>query len=131
MLSLPPSVKIYLATGKVDMRKSIDGLLGIVRGQWQEDPFTGHLFVFVGRRRDRVKILCWDRGGFVVFYKRLEQGRFRLPKITESQQSVHLDSTQLTMLLDGINYSRVRRPRHWSPAGVENSHGLLDTDPAI
>ena len=115
MLSLPPSVKIYLATGKVDMRKSIDGLLGIVRGQWQEDPFTGHMFVFVGRRRDRVKILCWDRGGFVLFYKRLEQGRFRLPKITDSQQSVHLDSTQLTMLLDGINYSRVRRPRHWSP----------------
>lgn len=115
MLSLPRSVRIFLASQPVDMRKSIDGLMAIIRQQWSEDVFSGHLFVFASRRGDKAKILTWDRGGFVLYYKRLEQGRFRLPSIGAGAQSVELDSTQLSMLLDGIDYSHVRRPKPWVP----------------
>jgi hypothetical protein len=69
VLTLPPSVRIYLAVEPVDLRRGHDGLSAIVRGQWGEDLFAGHLFVFLGRRRDRCKILFWDRGGLVLYYK--------------------------------------------------------------
>lgn len=115
MLTLPPSVRIYLATEPVDLRRGHDGLYAIVRKQWSVDPFAGHLFVFVGRRANRIKILFWDRGGFVIYYKRLERGRFRLPRLQADATSVPLDATQLGMLLDGIDVERVRRPTHWTP----------------
>ena len=114
MLTLPRSVRIYMATGPVDLRKSIDGLgaLASVRGH---DVYSGHLFVFVSRRGDRVKILAWDHGGFVLYYKRLEQGRFRLPEVLPGAEEVEVDSTQLAMLLDGIDLRRVKRPERWQP----------------
>jgi transposase len=71
--------------------------------------------VFVSRRRDRVKILAWDRGGLTLWYKRLEKGRFRLPRIEEDIKSVPMDSGELSMLLEGIDYSKVRRPKRWDP----------------
>ena len=67
MLTLPPSVRIYLAVGRVDMRRGHDGLVAVVRNQWKLDPYLGHLFVFVGRRADRCKILFWSNGGFVLY----------------------------------------------------------------
>jgi transposase len=115
MLTLPPSVKIHLAVGPTDLRKSIDGLMAIVRNHWQSDPFSGHLHVFLSRDRSRAKILFWDQGGFVVYYKRLERGRFRMPAVDETQQKVRLDATDLAMLLQGIDTGRVRRPRPWEP----------------
>jgi transposase len=115
VLTLPPSVKIYMATEAVDLRRGHDGLGAIVRTQWELDVYAGHLFVFLGRRLDRCKILFFDQGGFVLYYKRLERGRFRLPRVTEEAQVVKLDATQLEMLLDGIDFGRVRRPRHWQP----------------
>ncbi len=115
MLTLPSSVKIFLAAGPVDLRRSIDGLGAIVRARGH-DVFSGHLFVFGSRRGDRVKILTWDRGGFVLYYKRLEQGRFRLPQVAADAAEVEIDATALAMLLDGIDLERVRRPRAWSPA---------------
>ncbi len=115
MLTLPSSVRILLACQPVDMRKSIDGLMALVRQGWGEDVYSGHLFVFVSRRGDRVKILTFSRGGFVLYYKRLELGRFRLPRVEAEAQTVQLDSTQLAMLLDGIDVARVERPRAWTP----------------
>lgn len=115
MLILPPSVRIYLAVGTVDMRRGHDGLAAIIRSQWKLDLFGGHLFVFVGRRNDRCKILFWDRGGFVLYYKRLEQGRFRVPQVTADATSVAIDATELAMLLDGIDVVAVKRPRRWEP----------------
>lgn len=115
MLTLPPSVRIYLATTSVDMRRGHDGLAAIVRNQWQMDLFAGHLFAFIGRRSDRCKILFFDRGGLVLYYKRLERGRFRLPKVAPGATSVTLDATELAMLLDGIDLGRVQRPRAWVP----------------
>ena len=115
MLTLPPSVRIYLAATTVDLRRGHDGLCGIVRSQWKLDLFGGHLFVFVGRRGDRCKILFWDRGGFVLYYKRLERGRFRVPRVPADATSVKIDATELAMLLDGIDVVTVKRPRRWEP----------------
>lgn len=115
MLTLPSSVRIYLAAEPVDLRRSIDGLSALVEASGH-DVYSGHLFVFGGRRRDRLKILVWDRGGFVLYYKRLEVGRFRWPDIADGAREVQLDATQLAMLLDGIDVKKVRRPRRWMPA---------------
>jgi transposase len=121
VLLLPRAVRILLAAEPVDLRKSIDGLAALVRSGWKENVFAGHLFVFISRRRDRVKVLTWDNGGFIVFYKRLEQGRFRLPQFHEGALGAQLDATQLAMLLDGIDVSHVRRPKKWSPEVVEGA----------
>lgn len=123
MLTLPPSVRIYLASEPVDLRRGHDGLFAIVRNQWQMDPFAGHLFAFVGRRGNRIKILFWDRGGFVIYYKRLERSRFRLPHIREGATRITLDATQLGMLLDGIDFEHVRRAKHWTPPTPVSSSG--------
>jgi len=115
MLALPQSVQIYLATEPADMRKQIDGLMAIVRNVWKDNPYTGHLFVFVSRKRNRVKILLFDHGGFVVIYKRLERGRFKVPMPGNGEKRIQLEASELTMLLRGIDYSRVRRPPPWMP----------------
>ena len=115
MITIPRSVRILIGSTPIDMRKSIDGLLAIVEQELQENAYTGHLFVFVSRRRDPVKILAWDKGGFVLVYKRLERGQFKLPHIDPSTMAVEIDATQLAMLLDGIDFGRVRRPEHWTP----------------
>lgn len=121
MLTLPPSVRIYFAVEPVDLRRGHDGLSGIVRGQWGMDLFAGHLFVFLGRRGDRCKILFWDRGGLVLYYKRLERGRFRAPRITHDGRAMEMDATELAMLLDGIDVRRVRRAVHWQPPAAESA----------
>ncbi len=115
MLTIPRSVRIFIGSTPIDMRKSIDGLMAVVQEELREDAYSGHLFVFVSRRCDRVKILTFDKGGFVLYYKRLERGQFKLPHVDPSAMAVEIDSTQLAMLLDGIDFGRVRRPDHWKP----------------
>jgi transposase len=115
VLTLPPAVRVFLAVEPVDLRKSIDGLAAIVRNQWSGDVYSGHLYVFVSRRRDRVKVLFWDRSGFVVYYKRLERGRFRIQHVASEASSVQLEATELAMLLDGIDFRHVRRTQRWEP----------------
>ena len=115
MLTIPGSVRIFIGRNPVDMRKSIDGLMSVVQEELRQDAYSGHLFVFLSRRADRVKILAWDKGGFVLLYKRLERGQFKLPHIDQETMAVEIDSTQLAMLLDGIEFGRVRRPAHWEP----------------
>ena len=117
MLSLPTSVRILLAAEPVDMRKGFDGLSGLVR-QLGQDVFDGHLYVFLSRSREQVRVLTWDRGGFVLYAKRLEKGRFRQPAVAPGSRTVKLDATELAMLLDGIDLSRVRRPQRWEPHGT-------------
>lgn len=116
MLSVAPGAKVYLATEAVDLRRGHDGLCALVRSTLALDPFTGHFFVFIGKRGDRVKILFWDRGGFVVYYKRLARGRFQLPRLTAGADRVVLDGTQLAMLLGGFDPVRTRRTAAWEPA---------------
>ena len=118
MLGFPPSVRIYVAAEEVDMRKRIDGLKAHVEAAFRKDPFDGHLFVFVGKRRDRVKILFWDRNGFVLYLKRLERGRFQLPVLDPKRQHVEMEPAQLGMLLDGIDLN-ARRLARWQPKGID------------
>ena len=115
MLTLPPSVRVYLSTQAVDLRRGHDGLAALVRQQWGEALYEVHLFVFLGRRLDRCKILFFDRGGLVLYYKRLERGRFRMPRVSSDGAAVEMDATGLLMLLDGIDVARVRRPDLWRP----------------
>jgi transposase len=119
VLTLPPSVRIYVATGSSDLRRSIDGLSALVRDQFGADPFSGHLFLFRNRRGDRLKILVWDRSGFWVMYKRLERGTFSWPPAKDGAP-VELGATELMMVLGGIDVSSTRR-RRWYQR-VENSH---------
>ena len=113
MLTLPPSVRIFLFSGPVDMRRGVDGLGAMIGAA--HDLFESDLFVFISRRRDRCKILFWDRGGFVLYYKRLERGRFQLPNVRTSDAEVEMTSAELTMLLEGLDFSRVKKPKHWRP----------------
>jgi transposase len=127
MLNLPSAVQIYLATEPADMRKGFDGLatLVVARGL---DIYSGHLFVFASKRRDRVKIITWDRGGFVLYYKRLERGRFKLPEL--DGDTVSLDAGQLAMLLDGVDIKRVSRNRPWRPPSGPRAQGI-DIQPRL
>jgi transposase len=100
------------------MRNGIDGLMALVRRRFDLDPFGGALFVFLGHSRTRVKILVWDHGGFVLYTKRLERGRFRLPEIPHGAARVQLEGTELAILLSGLDLSRVRRPPRWSPTAA-------------
>ncbi len=113
MWMIPPSVRIFLATEPADMRRSFDGLAAMVRDFLKGDPLSGHLFVFRNRRRDRVKILYWDRSGFCIWYKRLEQGVFRFP--LSGKSSVEVEAPELALLLEGIDLAGARRRRRFSP----------------
>lgn len=115
MLSVAAGTKVYLAAEPVDLRRGHDGLTALVRTRFGMDPLDGHLFVFVGRRIDRVKVLFWDRGGFVLYYKRLAQGRFRMPRIAAGDDRVVLDGTELAMLLGGFDLVGARRVEAWEP----------------
>ena len=114
MFAFPTQVRVYLASQPVDMRCGHDGLFAIVKS-WGLDPYSGHLFAFVGKRADRIKILVLHTGGFLVLYKRLEKGKFRIPKVQPGTRTATLDGTALAMLLDGIDVRYVRRPTLWEP----------------
>ena len=111
MIALRPGARIWIAAGITDMRKGFDGLAALVQETLSDDPFSGQLFVFRGRRGDLVKLLWWDGDGLCLLAKRLERGRFVWPQATNG--SVALSPAQLSMLLEGIDW---RRPeRTWRP----------------
>lgn len=113
MLSFPPTVRIWLCTRSTDLRRGFDGLAEMVRQLLHEDPLSGHLFVFRNRRSDRVKILYWDEDGFVIVYKRLEEGTFRFPAVVEGQAGVTLRAAELAMLLDGVDWQQAKRSHRY------------------
>jgi transposase len=107
------SVRIWWATEKTDMRCGFDRLAERVKVMMGEDPLSGHLFVFRSRRGDRLKILVWDGDGFVLWYKRLEEGVFKLPRVEEGRRAVELRASELAMVLDGIDMTKLKRmPRY-------------------
>ena len=114
MLNLPGNVRIYLCTMPTDMRKSFDGLHALVRQVFQIDPLDGHLFLFVNRRRDRVKLLWWDRDGLALFYKRLEAGTYELPAVRDEAEGVEIDATALALLLSGVELQSAKRRKRYS-----------------
>lgn len=111
MIGLPAGTRIWLAAGVTDMRRGMDGLAALVQSALAENPFSGHVFLFRGRRGDLVKLLWWSGDGLCLFVKRLERGRFIWPQAQEG--AIHLSAAQLSMLLEGIDW---RRPeRTWQP----------------
>ncbi len=111
MIGLPPGVKVFLACGATDMRKGLDSLAMQVQTILRQDPFSGHVFVFRGRRGDLIKALYWDTQGLCLFMKRLEKGRFIWPSPADG--IAHLTAAQLAMLLEGIDWRAPRRT--WRP----------------
>ena len=105
--------RIWMASEATDMRCGFDRLAERVRAVIGENPQSGHLFVFRSRRGDRLKILLWERDGFVLWYKRLEMGVFKLPRVEQGARSVELRASELAMILDGIDVSKLKRvPRY-------------------
>ena len=107
MLALTAATRIYLYRAPCDMRKSFDGLCGLIRSELDADPLSGSLFVFVNRRRNMVKLLYWDSDGFMILYKRLERGCFKVPDISASD--ARIDRCLLNMLLEGITPKKVNK----------------------
>lgn len=125
MLTLSPGTRVFLATTRVDGRKGINGLSALVRSQFSQDPLSGSMFVFFTKRADIVRILYWDRDGYVLVTKRLEIGRFRVPWHSESG-NVSLEAAELLLVLEGIDLSRATRRVRWSPSPSPSPtpHGL-------
>jgi len=114
MLSIPPNATIFLYTQPTDMRKGFDGLSGIVRSELAGDPLDGSLFLFINRRRDRMKILYFDGSGYWLYYKLLEAGTFET--IDAKHKCISIDSTQLAMLLGGVSLVGVKRRKRYHRA---------------
>lgn len=120
---LPAAVRVFLCTKPTDMRKGFDGLQGMVREFLGQDPLSGHLFLFLNRRRDRIKLLWWDRDGLVIWYKRLEAGTFQQldPRSSAGRSSgaagIELTATDLALLLTGIDLASARRRKRYSRVG--------------
>lgn len=126
MLTLPPSVQIYLALDPVDLRAAFDGLSALVRHGMGRNPLDGHLYVFLNRRANRVKILWFDRNGWTLLYKRLERGQFRVPTAVASGTShAEIESAELALMLEGIDLRGAKRRKRWT-AGSERL--IFDTD---
>jgi transposase len=112
MLSLPPSVRIFLCLEPADMRRSFDGLCMMSEKIVRENPFSGHLFVFANKRKDRLKVLYWDRDGFAIWYKRLEEGAFSFQEVGSG--GVEIDTFRLSLILGGLDLGRVPKRRRYS-----------------
>lgn len=113
---LPRAVHVYVATAPCNMKKSFEGLTNEVRQVLAKEPLSGHVFVFLNRRKTQVKLLLWTRGGFTIVAKRLERGTFTFPReVTSAATSVEVDVHELSMLLEGIDVRTARTSRRWEP----------------
>ena len=125
MFPIAAQTKVFLSMTPTDMRKSFRGLLALIEGVLRQEPATGHLFVFVGRRRDLIKLIYWDGTGFCIWYKRLEVGRFQLPALADvdASRGIELSSSQLSLILDGIDLGSVKQRLRYrrSTPGLESS----------
>lgn len=112
MFGIGPATKIYVATGRTDMRKSFEGLYGLVRDRLSCDPLSGHVFVFCNAQHNRLKVLFWDGSGLWVCSKRLEKGRFRWPETSAEETKLIFSQEEMALLLGGIDLAQTRR-RGW------------------
>lgn len=114
MLTLPASVRIYVAAEGVDLRLGFDGLAAATRRLIEQSPMNGHLFVFLNRRRNRIKVLVWDRTGYLLLYKRLERGTFALPREPAlGRRHLEVDAGELGLILEGLDLRGARRRDRW------------------
>ena len=116
MIAISPNTRMLFFNQPTDMRKSFDGLAGLVRNELQDDPTDGTLFLFVNKKRDRIKMLDWDRDGLALWYKRLEAGTFEAFNIEAQTKAIEIDITQLNMLLSGIEIESAKRRKRYARA---------------
>ncbi len=114
MLSLSPAIQVFMAIEPVDLRKGFDGLSAAVQNVFDRNVLDGHLFLFLNRRRDRIKLLWWDRDGLALFYKRLERGTYEVPRHAPGHKQLRLDATQLSLLLSGVQLDSVKHRRRYT-----------------
>ena len=119
MLTLPSSLRVFAAVEPVDLRKGFDALSIVVRSHLAQDPLSGSLYVFFNRRFDRAKVLVWTPSGWCLVFKRLEKGRFHLPRaVSAKERALTIDAAELVALLDGIDLRETPRPRRWRPTSA-------------
>jgi transposase len=121
------AVRIYLCVQPADMRRGFDTLAAAVKEFLRHDPFSGNLFLFVSRGKDRMKILYWEKDGFCLWYKRLEEGTFKLPAPQDAPVSVELKATELAMLLEGIDLKSIKRSQRFSRPAASAEAALAGT----
>jgi transposase len=126
MIHLPASVRVYLCLNPCDMRRSFDGLHALVRDHLKLDAFAGHLYLFANRRKDRLKLLYWDRDGFAIWAKRLEEGRYVIPSSEAGSAQVQITSEELGALLSGIDLSSALRRKRYRRAETVKKHSHID-----
>jgi len=122
MISIASSTRIFVATSPTDMRKGFDGLQGLVSGLLGQDPLSGHLFLFVNRRRDKLKVLYWDGDGLAIWYRRLEQGTFQMPTISDDKTAAEINREDLLMLIRGLDYENVHRRKRFKLKDAQTSN---------
>lgn len=116
MILLPRAVRVYMATEPVNLRRSFDGLMNEVRSVLSHDPLSGHIFGFINRRKNQIKLLVWTRGGFTIVHKRLERGTFTfVERLRSGARAVEIDVHELSMLLEGIDLRGARTAPRWEP----------------
>ena len=111
MIALPPQIRVFLHRRPTDMRKSFNGLVALTESNLKQDPLSGDLFVFVNRRRDRIKILYWGQTGFCIWYQQLQQGTYQLPcqESLDDRETLEVTRSQLSLILDGIDLASARQ----------------------
>jgi transposase len=115
MFAITSSNRFFLYSQPTDMRKSFDGLCGLVRSKMGQDPMSGDVYIFIGTRKDAIKLLHWEQGGFVLYYKRLEQGTFDLPQNNQESPSKPVSWASLVLLIEGIRVEKYRQKPRFKP----------------
>lgn len=113
MIMFPPAVKIYVSVKPTDMRRSFDGLSLLAENEMSKDPLSGHLFVFFNRTRDMAKVLWWDQGGYSLYSRRLERGRFQIGEWNRASGHVEMSCVELSLILEGIDLRNAKRRKNW------------------
>jgi len=117
MLNFSSRHRYYLYAGRTDMRKSFNGLSGLVRAHMETDLMSGDIFLFINKRKDRLKMLVWEPTGFAIYYKRLERGTFEIPENVSGKSSIQLSWSSLIMLLEGIELKSIKKRKRYQKTG--------------
>ena len=133
MISIDSSTRIFVAITPTDMRKGFDGLQGLVSSTLCQDPLSGHLFLFVNRRRDKLKVLYWDGDGLAIWYRRLEQGTFQMPEVNDDRSAAEISREDLMMLIRGLDYQTVVRRKRFKVPDLQsaNAEDVTNTEDLV
>jgi transposase len=125
MFNVNKAYRYYMYGRRADMRKGFNGLCGLVRNEFLQNPLSGDIFIFINRQRNRIKLLHWQGDGFAIYYKRLEKGTYEMPEINSTTASIELDAQQLLLILEGISLLSVKKRRRYTHHFVDKN--LINT----